>query len=138
MSTRGSPTEVSLAQELNLRKASNIVKWAALALLFILTFLPAFADLHVKYSEIDSYYSHGHLVPLVSLFVIWHKRKELKSMKALPSRAGLWVLGGSLLLYLFGRWWYVNFVSDLSILVVLAGLSLSLFGTAVTRKLMFP
>ncbi len=130
--------EVSLAQELNLSKASNIAKWAAITVLFVLTFLPAFADLHAKYSEIDSYYSHGYLVPLVSVFVIWHKRKELKRMKAVPFPAGLWVLGGGLLLFLFGRWWYVNFVSDLSMLVVLAGLSLSLFGKAVTRELMFP
>ena len=130
--------EVSLAQELNLSKASNIAKWAAITSFFILTFLPTFADLHAKYSEIDSYYSHGYLVPLVSVFVIWHKRKALKGMKALPCPAGLWVLGGGLLLYLFGRWWYVNFVSDLSMLVVLAGLSLYLLGTAVTRALIFP
>lgn len=130
--------EVTLAQELNPRKASNIVQIVAITLLFVITYLPAFADLHAKFSEIDSYYSHGYLIPLVSAFVIWHKRNKLKSMWVVPSPAGLWVLGGGLLLYLFGRWWYVNFVSDFSMVVVLGGLLLYLFGKAITRELMFP
>lgn len=130
--------EASLSQELNLRKASTIAKWAAIIFFFMLTYLPAFADLHAKYSEVDSYYSHGYLIPLVSGFIIWHKRNKLKGMRVHPFPAGLWVLSGGLLLYLFGRWWYVNFVADLSLLVVLAGLSLYLFGTAVTRELTFP
>ena len=130
--------EVTLAQELNPRGARNIVKIAAIALLFIITYFPAFADLRAKYSEIDSYYSHGYLIPLVSAFVIWHKRDRLRSMRIVPSPAGLWVLAGGLLLLLFGTWSYVNFVSNFSMLVVLGGLALYLFGKAITRELTFP
>jgi len=130
--------ELTLAQELSPRKASNLVRIAAVIVLFVFTYLPTIRDLHEKYSAIDSYYSHGYLIPLVSLFVIWQKRRELKSMKVQPSQAGLWVLGGGLLLFLLGRWWYVNFVSALSMLVVLGGLSLYLFGKAITRAVEFP
>ncbi len=130
--------DVTLAQELNLRKASNVAKGAGIALLFILTYLPDFVILHAKYSENDSYYSHGYLIPLVSGFVIWHKRNTLKGMRVAPSEAGLWILGGGLLLSIFGKWWYLNFISASSMLVVLWGLSLSLFGKEITRKLMFP
>jgi len=88
--------------------------------------------------EVDSYYSHGFLIPLLSAFVIWWKRDGLKTMNVVPSRAGLWVLGGGLLLYVLATSWLVNFFSALSMLVVLAGLSIYLFGLAVTRALWFP
>ncbi|MGH7209355.1 MAG: exosortase/archaeosortase family protein [Nitrospiraceae bacterium] len=129
--------EVTLAQELNPREGRNVVKIAAITLLFIITYFPIFADLHAKYSEIDSYYGHGYLIPLVSVFVIWHKRDRLRSMRVVPFPAGLLVLGGGLLLLLFGTWWYVNLVSNFSMLVVLGGLLLYLFGKAITRELLF-
>jgi exosortase len=94
--------------------------------------------LYGKYVEVDSYYSHGFLIPLLSGFVIWWKRDRLKTMIVVPSRAGLWVLGSGLLLHGLGTSWLVNFASALSMLVVLTGLSLSLLGPAVTRALWFP
>ncbi len=129
--------EVTLTQELNPTKTSNLVKIAAITLLFVITYLPTFADLHAKYSEIDSYYSHGYLIPLVSAYVIWRKRAKLKNMGVVPCSTGLWVLGGGLLIYLFGRWWFVNFVADFSMLVVLLGLLLYLFGKSITREFAF-
>ena len=128
---------VTLVKELSFRRASNIAKGAAVVLLFTLTYLPTFADLHAKYSEVDSYYSHGYLIPLVSVFIVWYKRDKLKSMRVEPLPDGLWVLGGGLLIYLVSRWWYVNVVANFSILVVLAGLILYLFGKALTRELLF-
>lgn len=130
--------EVTLAQELNLRKAGNIARILAITLLFIVTYLQTFVDLHAKYLEVDSYYSHGYLIPLVSAFVVWLKGTKLKSMTVAPSPAGLWALGGGLLLYLGARWWYVNVVANFSMLVVLVGLVLYLFGKAITWELVFP
>ena len=129
--------EVTLSQELNPTKTSNLAKIAAVTLLFIMNYLPTFADLHEKYSEIDSYYSHGYLIPLVSIFIIWHKRAKLKDMGVVPCPAGLWVLSGGLLLYIFGSWWFVNIVANFSMLVVLLGLLLYLFGKPITRELAF-
>ena len=130
--------ERTLAQELNPRQISTLTTGGAIILLFFVTYLPALEDLNAKYSAVDSYYSHGYLIPLVSLFVIWHKRNTLKSMRVEPSAAGLWVLGGGLLLYLFSRWFYVNFAAASSMLIVLTGLALYLFGKAITKQLMFP
>jgi len=128
----------TLAEELRLDQPARVAHLSLIALLFAITYLPAFAILHAKYSELDSYYGHGYLIPLVSGFVVWHKRHTLKGIPVVPSRAGLWVLAGGLLLYLFSSWWFVNVVADVSMLVVLTGLSLYLFGRSVTRALMFP
>lgn len=129
---------VTLAEELDLRSRDILARVTGIVLLFGITYLPVFATLYGKYVEVDSYYSHGFLIPLLSAFVIWWKRDGLKTMNVVPSRAGLWVLGGGLLLYVLATSWLVNFVSALSMLVVLAGLSIYLFGLAVTRALWFP
>jgi exosortase len=129
---------VTLAEELDLRNRDILARVTGIVLLFGITYLPVFATLYGKYVEVDSYYSHGFLIPLLSAFVIWWERDRLKTMNVVPSRAGLWVLGGGLLLYVSATSWLVNFVSALSMLVVLAGLSIYLFGFAVTRAVWFP
>jgi exosortase len=129
---------VTLAEELDLRDRDILARATGIVLLFGITYLPVFATLYGKYVEVDSYYSHGFLIPLLSAFVIWWKRDALKTMSVVPSRAGLWVLGGGLLLYMLATSWLVNFISALSMLFVLAGLSVYLFGFAVTRALWFP
>lgn len=130
--------ETTLGQELKLSKISSILKIGSIVLLFALAYYPVFVSLNIKYSEIDSYYSHGYLVPFVSAFIIWYKRKRLKDMVVVPSRFGLWVLRGGLILYLFASWWYVNFLAAFSMIVVLAGLCLYLFGKNITKELVFP
>jgi len=129
---------VTLAEELDLRSRDILARVTGIVLLFGITYLPVFATLYGKYVEVDSYYSHGFLIPLLSAFVIWWKRDGLKTMNVVPSRAGLWVLGGGLLLYVLATSWLVNFISALSMLLVLAGLLIYLFGFAVTRALWFP
>jgi exosortase len=129
---------VTLAEELDLRNRGTVARLAAIGLLFGITYLPALVILYGKYVEVDSYYSHGYLIPLLSGFVIWWKRDRLKTMTVAPSRAGLWVLGAGLLVYVAATAWFVNVVAALSMLVVLTGLSLSLFGAVVTRALWFP
>jgi len=130
--------EMTLSRELGLNKVGNVVKIGVIALLFIIVYWPAFIILNAKYLSIDSYYSHGYLIPFVSAFIIWHKRDKLKGMVVVPCRAGLWVLGAGLGLYIFGSWWYVNFVAASSMIIVLGGLSLYLFGKKITREFMFP
>ncbi len=128
----------TLAEELDLQRRETLAGVTAIVVLFGITYLPVFVTLYGKYVEADSYYSHGFLIPLMSGFVIWWKRDRLKMMDVVPSRAGLWALGGGLLLYALSSSWFVNFAAALSMLLVLAGLSLSLFGAAVTRALWFP
>jgi exosortase len=129
---------VSLAEELNFRKAATVARLGTIGVLLVVTYLPVFADLHAKYAEIDSYYSHGYLVPLCSAYIIWRKRERLAALTVASSPVGLWVLAGGLLFYLTATLWYVNFASAFSMLVVLTGLTLYLFGLRATRELLVP
>jgi EpsI family protein len=86
----------------------------------------------------ESYYTHGPLVPLVSLIVglllIRHTRISVR-----PNRiAGAVVLTASLLMHLAACLARVNFISAFSLIGVLAGLVLLFWGAGALRRLWFP
>jgi len=94
--------------------------------------------LYDRIVEGESYYTHGPLVPLVSLIaamlLVRHTRVPVR-----PARAAGWtVLAGSLLLHLLACLARVNFVSGFALLGALAGLILLLWGGAALRRLWFP
>ncbi|MFH1778858.1 MAG: exosortase/archaeosortase family protein [Candidatus Omnitrophota bacterium] len=105
--------------------------------LLVLVYWPTFLWMKARFLEADSYYSHGFLVPLVFLFLIWTKREDLKKSKIAPLNVGLFLLIPALLLHLIAYRWGINFVSGFSFIIALFGLLLYLFGREVTRHLAF-
>ncbi|MCK9502491.1 MAG: exosortase/archaeosortase family protein [Lascolabacillus sp.] len=91
-----------------------------------------------RYTSIESYYSHGFLIPFVSAFLIWQKRAQLQYMEPAGSWWGLLVVIAALLLHITGTIVYVYSVSGFSILLLIFGLSLFLFGRQITRSILFP
>ena len=86
----------------------------------------------------DSYYSHGFIVPFVSGFFIWQKRKELKEINAVYSIWGLLLIIVSALIHVTGILLYVFSVSGFSIFFLITGIVLFLFGKDITRIIFFP
>lgn len=88
--------------------------------------------------EGESYYTHGPLVPLISLAVgaiLIHKT----SMPCRPSRwLGGIVIAASLLIHLLACLARVSFVSGFAMIGLLAGLVLLLWGRGALRRLWFP
>jgi Transmembrane exosortase (Exosortase_EpsH) len=97
-----------LADELRLDEPGRIAHLSIIGHAFLLAYLPTLAILQAKYSEVDSYYGHGYVIPVISGVVVWHNRHVLKRTPVVPSRVGLGVLGGSLLPHLLGGWWHVT------------------------------
>ena len=83
-------------------------------------------------------FSHGFLIPIVSLYFVYERRKELSVLS--PSTAwggfGLIVLG--ILLLLLGNLATEYFTMRFSMLVVLAGIILFLLGKEFYKALLFP
>lgn len=48
-----------------------------LAGLTVIAYIPTFIWMVDRWSVADTYYSHGFLVPLISLFIVWTKRDKL-------------------------------------------------------------
>jgi exosortase len=70
----------------------------------------------------DAEYTHGLLVPLFSLYLLWHRRDLLAKGVGAPSWWGALFLVAGIALRLLGLYAYVDFLIGLSLLPVLVGL----------------
>jgi exosortase len=86
----------------------------------------------------DPFFSHGIFVPAFALLVLWRDRKKLKAIETAPSLAGLPLVGLALLMrnptVLKGD----LFFSGVSLLLLLAGLIILLYGWEFFRAVLFP
>jgi exosortase len=84
----------------------------------------------------NPYYTHGVLVPLLSLFLVWRARDAL-ALRA-PSWLGYPVIAAGLALLVVGLWYSAYWIAGFSLPVVIAGIVLALFGPRVFRRWLFP
>ncbi len=112
--------------------------WFILTIVFIACYYPTFQWLDFKYSGDESYFSHGYLIPFVSAYLIYLKRDELAHTVLSSSSSGLLIILLAISAHVFGVLGYINFISAFSMILFLAGCSLYLLGSAVTRIIAFP
>src|ERR1700730_17437985 len=86
----------------------------------------------------DPNYTHGFIVPLPSIWIIWSMRSKLAKTVVEPKSWGLLVIAFGVLQLLAETLGAENFVAHSSLLVLLAGLTISIFGTCMLRHLLFP
>ena len=88
--------------------------------------------------ENDPDYSHGFLIPILSVYFLWEKRHTFLALPRQPSVMGLCTLLGGLALLLVGHVGAELFLMRASIVVVLFGLTLYLGGWQYLRRMTFP
>jgi exosortase len=120
---------------------SQTVNWRIVAIVVIAAaicmfiYWPALRWMFNSWASSD-YYSHGFLVPLVSGFFIWTKRRELENRE--PSMIGvIWIIAGAIL-YIVSLLWQIRFLGILSLISVIVGLVFSIWGLRTARALLFP
>jgi exosortase len=84
----------------------------------------------------SDYYSHGFLVPLISGFFIWTRRKQLTDTE--PSVFGYGVIFLALVLYVLSFMWEIRELNALSLVFVIFGLVISMWGLKTFKTLVFP
>jgi exosortase A len=83
-------------------------------------------------------FSHGFLIPIVSLYFVYERRKALSVPSPSTAWGGLGLIVLGVLLLLLGNLATEYFTMRFSILVVLGGIILFLFGKEVFKTLLFP
>jgi exosortase len=86
----------------------------------------------------DANYSHGFLIVPAAVWIIWRDRATLRTLPRRPTALGLlFVLAGLAVLFLgtLGAEW---FLTRVSLLIVLVGSTMFVFGLRITRRLAFP
>lgn len=105
--------------------------------LFVGFFLPSISYLISRWSSSEEF-SHGFLVPLVSLFLLWRKREVIRQTHLQVCPWGLPVLALGLLMQIASEWASVTFLKALAVPVALGGLAWYLVGTPMMRVVLFP
>ena len=113
--------------------------WQGLLLVAVLTLLYApVVKLLVWQWYNDPDYGHGFLVPLLSAYLIWARRDNLRQIVRRPSAWGMAVVLGSMGFLFLGSLGAENSLSRLSILGTICGLIVYFAGWAMLRALTFP
>jgi exosortase len=86
----------------------------------------------------DDNYSHGFFVVPLAAFFAWERRRALAHARVRSSAIGLVVISIGLVLLLAGRFGAELFLTRVSLLVVLAGAILYVWGAPALRILTFP
>lgn len=92
----------------------------------------------VRQWDTDENYSHGFFVLPLALYFIWERRQALLSADVQPSMLGLGLVLLSLLLLMTGRLGAELFLMRTSLLGVIGGIILFVWGRAQFRVLLFP
>jgi len=116
---------------------ANHVRAAVITLLLLVIYSPTISWMVDRWNAHDSYYSHGFLVPFVSLYVLWTKRVRLSRMKLKPAAWGVGVIIGGLVLHLASALLRVYFTSAFSMIPVIAGLIIYFCGVAIFKETLF-
>lgn len=112
--------------------------WLLLLLLFMAGAYATVVPSMVGQWYEDANYSHGFIVPLVAGYFLYERREELFGVSAVPWRPGLAVICLALVQLIVGYLATEYFTMRSSLVVLLAGLVLFLFGREVFRIARLP
>lgn len=101
--------------------------------LFTFLYLDTFKWMYERFTEAESYYSHGFLVPFIAGYLIYTKRHEIKSLPIEYSYWGLLILSIALFIHFLSVLSHVYFISGFSILIFVFGIYLFLVGPRITK-----
>lgn len=107
-----------------------------LAACLLALYAPVLADTVTTWWTSESA-SHGFLIPLIAAYLVWNRRHRLLAASR-PWRWGLAVVAFGLLLYPAGLFAVVEFLPQVSFLVVLGGLMLYFHGVEAAKAVAFP
>lgn len=115
-------------------RRTDALLYALIALIGVLVLLPTLRWLANEWWSND-YYSHGILVPLVSVFFAW---RLLPRLERRPSNLGLFLLIAALVVYLVALFERAYFIAALGMILLFAGAIWYLLGTKALKSLAFP
>lgn len=117
---------------------NNYHKLWITGLIVAVIYIPTFIWMWDRWFAEESYYSHGILMPLVTMFLILFKKDELEAIKPEPNKWGLLLIIASLAIHLISAWMKVYFTSGFSLILLILGLVLYFLGNAYFGKLAYP
>ena len=110
--------------------------WALIGALMAALYCRVLAKLVTDWWQIPDF-SHGFLVLIFAVYLVWSKRKTLLHTRIAPSWSGVIVVALGLVVLLLGVYGAELFLSRISLVILLAGLVLCFGGWDLTKELRF-
>ncbi len=134
----GSVSTVSNPDSSRAKPGVLVAVLAVVAVILFVIYKRTAQELYINWTLTDSYYTHGFIVPFVSLYFVWRDRAALAQVPLRPSAWGLvWMFAAAFLL-IIGDFLGFRVFAHVSIVPMLAGLVIVFAGTAFARKVWFP
>lgn len=86
----------------------------------------------------DSDYSHGFLIPFISVYIIWTNREKITTIRTKPDNLGLLVLCTGLSLYILGVTGAEFFTMRFSMIPIILGIVYYLCGREMVKSILVP
>jgi len=119
------------------RLTPSALRFAIIACCFLLLYASVIQKMVSDWLHLPDF-SHGFLIPIVSLYFVYEKRKELSALNRSGNWIGLPLFLLGIILLLLGNLATEYFTMRFSILVVLGGIILFLLGKEFIKTLLFP
>lgn len=120
----------------NHRSVLTGIQLAVLAGLIVCLYLPVISDLAVEWWTVDAS-SYGMLVPPIVFYIAWQQRDLTKLIPAQSDFRGLWLVFLACACYLLGQLAAEFFLSRISFVLLLAGLTWTFWGIGRFKTLGF-
>ncbi len=104
---------------------------------FVFAYFPVWERLILGWYSSDEY-SHGFFIVPLCIYIIWRKKEILTEIPVKPSWWGLSLVIFSLFLYLFAYFAEISTIASFSMVVLLAGVIIYLYGFLIFKELLFP
>lgn len=118
----------------------SLQRWipvAAIAVLLVVIYFRIAIKLVTDWYDIPDY-SHGFLVPLFAIFLVWDNRNAIRATPVRPSWTGIGLVLFALAVLILGVYGVDLFTSRISFVFLLAGLIWTFFGRPMLHRLLFP
>lgn len=104
---------------------------------FLLAYFPVWKNLVAAWYSSDEY-SHGFFIIPLCIYILWRKKDILAEIPVRPSSWGLGLVILSLLLYLLAHFAEIITVASFSMVLLVAGIIIYLYGFLMLKELLFP
>lgn len=119
-------------------KEPKIITKIGICLLFLgILYYSVFKSMVYDWLHLPDF-SHGFLIPFISLFLVWERSAKLYSLSLSPKNSGVVLIIFGLFLLLAGNLAVESFTMRFSFLIVLSGIFLFLLGWTHLKLLLFP
>jgi exosortase len=104
---------------------------------FIVLFFRTLSGLVSDWSS-DPNFSHGFLIPVISLYMVWFKKDQIREIPRQPSRIGLGIIILGLLVHVAANIGAELFLMRFSMVITLSGVIIYVLGIPLFKAVLIP